>query len=128
MQTLFQRTVSAGIYFPLEDIFFQYLLDQREYRHNFQVHDRWIALVAGNLAGMVSGLILNPLASVKVRYRDSMPICKSHIHILTYPLLLVWFGCLYMHVFASSTTAGDYKAQKDRTSFEHAKLCFDTGG
>ena len=65
MQTLFQRTVSAGLYFPLEDIFLQSLLEVRESRKS-HVHDHWVALAAGNLAGAVSGLVLNPLAAVKV--------------------------------------------------------------
>ena len=65
VQTLFQRTVSAGLYFPLEDIFLQSLLEVRESRKS-HVHDHWVALAAGNLAGAVSGLVLNPLAAVKV--------------------------------------------------------------
>mgnify|MGYP003385047515 FL=1 len=80
MQTLFQRTVSAGLFFPLEDIFFQSLLDQRE-RRKSSLHDRWIALAAGNLAGAASGLLLNPLAAVKVRPLSgaAIYICKKSV-------------------------------------------------
>ena len=66
LQTLVQRTVSAGIYFPLEDIFREYIIEKRNQRGS-TISDQWIYLVSGNLAGAVSGLLLNPLAAVKVR-------------------------------------------------------------
>lgn len=82
LQTLFQRALSAGLYFPLEDIFLQNLLEVRERRGggvcgnpNSRFRDHWVALAAGNLAGAVSGLVLNPLAAVKVRSHASYLSC-----------------------------------------------------
>ncbi len=65
LQTLFQRAVSSGLYFPLEDIFHNQLtisypvLQERRKLHNF---------LAGTMAGMLNGIIMNPAASIKVSF------------------------------------------------------------
>lgn len=62
-QTIIQRAVSTGLYFPLEDMFKQQC--------------RWISsentklktlesFIAGTCAGAVNGIVLNPASSVKV--------------------------------------------------------------
>lgn len=65
LQTLVQRSVSSGLYFPLEDIFRRDLIF-------FVGTDRareWRTLLnfsAGIFAGMLNGVIMNPASSVKV--------------------------------------------------------------
>ena len=63
LQTLFQRAISSGLYFPLEDIFQHEIMSilghKKEYRslQNF---------TAGTMAGSVNAILLNPSSSVKV--------------------------------------------------------------
>lgn len=67
LQTLIQRSVSSGLYFPLEDIFRRDLTclvgsdRAREWRTllNFS---------AGIMAGMMNGVVMNPASSVKVGF------------------------------------------------------------
>lgn len=63
MQTLAQRAVSSGLYFPLEDIFSMKLkslqLDAPSSLLNF---------IAGTCAGALNGFFLNPAARVKYHY------------------------------------------------------------
>ena len=69
-QTIVQRAVSAGLYFPLEDIYATRLRDSnfgvfKDVESGGGVNDKkggWVALTAGLLAGMTNGLIMNPLA------------------------------------------------------------------
>ena len=63
LQSLFQRAVSAGLYFPFEDIFRSCLA---EHPLTTNLSSNWTAFLAGNSAGALNGLILNPLAAVKV--------------------------------------------------------------
>lgn len=63
LQTMFQRAISAGLYFPLEQYFMEYF-SKKYLETNMNPH--WIALMAGNCAGAVNGLALNPLAAIKV--------------------------------------------------------------
>ena len=62
-QTLVQRAISSGLYFPLEDIcriqagnLFPSLESYRSF-HNF---------VAGTLAGTINGIVMNPAVTVRV--------------------------------------------------------------
>lgn len=65
MQTITQRAVSSGLYFPLEDIFAEALM--KHSRKRDQAHSaRTINFVAGLLAGATNGFFLNPFSSVKV--------------------------------------------------------------
>ena len=64
IQTLFQRAVSAGLYFPLEEMFRSGLAGNPL---AYNLSNYWVAFIAGNSAGAVNGLLLNPLAAVKVR-------------------------------------------------------------
>jgi hypothetical protein len=78
LQTIFQRAISAGLYFPLEQYFIEFF-SQKISDHSNNSH--WIALAAGNCAGAVNGLALNPLAAIKVNTRSCFP---SYL-----PLLLI---------------------------------------
>lgn len=64
-QTLFQRGISSGLYFPLEEMFSRYLSfsfkDNPSYRP-------YLVTSAGFMAGAVNGLLLNPISSVKYHY------------------------------------------------------------
>ncbi len=69
VQTLFHRSISSSLYFPLEDIILTYL------NENFGAksgHEMWMAFVTGTLAGAANGLILNPLSAVKVIFIYSL--------------------------------------------------------
>jgi hypothetical protein len=62
-QTLIQRAISSGLYFPLEDIF------RYQVTHvypNIKDHRTIHSFLAGTLAGMFNGIIMNPASSVKV--------------------------------------------------------------
>ena len=61
LQSLIQRTVSGGLYFPLEDIYRDVL--KRNYVLNDESYYRFIA---GILAGGTNGLLLNPASTIKV--------------------------------------------------------------
>ncbi len=85
-QTLFQRAISAGLYFPLEEIFkgnhhllftrmltflhFRSLTDGIRERvdSNELKYSPWVTVAAGNLAGAVNGLIMNPVSAIKYHY------------------------------------------------------------
>lgn len=59
-QTLIQRSLSTGLYFPLED----YFLRKTE-SHFSREQNNLRLLIAGNLAGVLNGLVLNPLSYIK---------------------------------------------------------------
>jgi hypothetical protein len=83
-QTLFQRAVSSGLYFPLEEIFADMLIARSTFSIGggtesngnsnksggggapFNRH--YVSFTAGLLAGSLNGLIVNPLAAVKYHY------------------------------------------------------------
>ena len=65
MQTIMQRAISSGLYFPLEDIFTQ-SINNRVKDAQDPNHQRTVRFVAGLLAGSVNGLLMNPFSSVKV--------------------------------------------------------------
>jgi len=65
MQTIMQRAISSGLYFPLEDIFTQ-SINSRVKDPQDPNHQRTVRFVAGLLAGSVNGLLMNPFSSVKV--------------------------------------------------------------
>jgi hypothetical protein len=67
LQTLFQRACSAGLYFPLEDIFMKMLSENSAANG---LNSNVMSFVAGNSAGALNGLVLNPLAAVKVLFQS----------------------------------------------------------
>lgn len=83
LQSIFQRAISAGLYFPLEEYFMEYLslLNNSNYNNNNnsnnnrnnnsnnneQISRHWITLIAGNCAGAINGFALNPLTAIKVK-------------------------------------------------------------
>jgi hypothetical protein len=75
LQTLFQRAISSGLYFPLEDIFHQEIIDKfgnkKEYR-SFQ------NFAAGTLAGCLNAILMNPSSSVKVSLSICAMICVDN--------------------------------------------------
>lgn len=89
MQTITQRAISSGLYFPLEDIFSEWLTKQNmniEKPHS----QRTINFVAGLLAGSINGLILNPLSSVKVS--------RSRLHNHLSPIPFIYSALLFLAV------------------------------
>ena len=65
-QTLVQRAISSGLYFPLEDIFrhqIAIVCQETDYQHHRSLQN----FLSGTLAGMCNGLVMNPAVSVRVR-------------------------------------------------------------
>lgn len=62
-QTLFHRACSAGLYFPLEEIFLNEI--RKSIKQSEQPHPISF-FAAGLLAGAAGGVLLNPLSSIKV--------------------------------------------------------------
>ena len=85
-QTIFQRGISAGLYFPLEEIFTLYLKEifqteskvtvnsssskSSSYKNSMVNHtnETWILLSAGLMAGAGNGFLMNPISSIKYHY------------------------------------------------------------
>ena len=63
LQTISQRGISAGLYFPLEESFTTFF--RREFGHHKSLRP-WITFLSGILAGALHGIAMNPFASVKV--------------------------------------------------------------
>lgn len=61
-QTLVQRSLSTGLYFPLEDIFIHLLSSRMK---DFSLTDNRVHILSGNFAGLINGLFLNPLSYIK---------------------------------------------------------------
>eukprot|EP00924_Labyrinthula_sp_SR-Ha-C_P009275 snap_masked-scaffold_2-processed-gene-18.54-mRNA-1 protein AED:0.79 eAED:0.80 QI:0/-1/0/1/-1/1/1/0/268 len=70
-QTLVQRSLSTGFYFPLEDFFLSISSASDSLSKNSR------NALAGNCAGMINGLILNPLSYIKYKSWGSNR-CKEH--------------------------------------------------
>lgn len=64
-QTLFQRAFSAGLYFPLEEVFDVVLRDRLLH---VDTYDRKSMFLSGLLAGAVNGIAMNPFSAVKYHY------------------------------------------------------------
>ena len=67
MQTITQRAISAGLYFPLEEIFAETMTKYAN-GNGYPGQQRYIHFVAGLLAGSTNGMLLNPFSSVKVKF------------------------------------------------------------
>lgn len=99
LQTLFQRACSAGLYFPLEDIFMTVLLENPT---SSTLNSNILSFIAGNTAGALNGLVLNPLAAVKVCYPKW---CETRQFILTLNYQYHTWGieeCFREHFFATA--------------------------
>lgn len=69
-QTLFQRAISTGLYFPLEDIFAHHVQKLKEKSNarplSIMNSDAMLTFIAGTFAGACNGIMMNPIASIKV--------------------------------------------------------------
>ena len=63
-QTIFQRGISSGLYFPLEEIFTIHLKQTFKSAES----ETWSLLIAGLMAGAGNGIIMNPMSSIKYHY------------------------------------------------------------
>ena len=59
LQTIFQRAISAGSYFPLEELFANLF-------SKFKILDSYKLFLSGACAGATNGLIMNPASAIKV--------------------------------------------------------------
>jgi len=70
-QTIFQRALSSGMYFPLEEIFADKIVASGIFGTSatqISQNRTWVALIAGLCAGMTNGFVMNPLAAVKYNF------------------------------------------------------------
>jgi hypothetical protein len=65
-QTVVQRAISAGLYFPLEEIFSDLLQSNDHASNTSKTFAGWKSLLAGTLAGTVNGIVMNPFSRIKV--------------------------------------------------------------
>ena len=63
-QTITQRGLSAGLYFPLEEIYRDILCDKFDFKS--PGYSPMLSFMAGTLAGTTNGLLMNPLSYIKV--------------------------------------------------------------
>lgn len=66
MQTITQRAISSGLYFPLEEIFHDLFKSNLETKDTSPAGRMWLAFLSGTAAGAVNGLVMNPVTAVKV--------------------------------------------------------------
>lgn len=64
-QTVVQRAISAGLYFPLEEIFSEILLASGE---NDETTKAWKLFAAGTVAGSLNGVVMNPFTRIKYHF------------------------------------------------------------
>lgn len=65
-QSLSQKAVSGGLYFPLEQLFSSWI-EKNVSNGNFPIVISPLkSFIAGNLAGGMNGLVMNPLSAIKV--------------------------------------------------------------
>ena len=67
LQTVVQRTISAGLYFPLEEIF-SYVIKSQHFFPEDSKNKALVVFLAGTLAGIVNGVIMNPFTRIKVKF------------------------------------------------------------
>lgn len=59
MQTVVQRALSAGLYFPMEELSYELITYSG-------FHNPFVSLAAGTLAGIINGVVMNPFSRIKV--------------------------------------------------------------
>jgi hypothetical protein len=101
-QTVVQRAISAGLYFPLEEIFSD-LLKSTDYYSTRKVAGN---VLAGTLAGTVNGVVMNPFCRIKVRIALSLTLSLS-----------LSFSVLTSSVFFHSIITGESYHAVMKTSF-----------
>ncbi len=82
-QTIFQRSISSGLYFPLEEIFADMIVSSAIFGTSpseLAPNRTWIALYAGLLAGATNGLLMNPLAAVKYSFWGATESDRGFLH------------------------------------------------
>lgn len=73
-QTVVQRAISAGLYFPLEELTTDALEFATGYYNSFTV------FCAGTIAGVANGVLMNPFTRVKVSFADSLSFLELRPH------------------------------------------------
>ena len=79
LQSIFQRALSSGMYFPLEEIF------EKEFAGSFGKNNSssaWLVLFAGFCAGGCNALLLNPLSAIKYHMWNASSDGKASIGML----------------------------------------------
>lgn len=69
-QTVAQRAISAGLYFPLEEIFAELIDDYEEDCGGDDLMNKqikqWKMFLSGTCAGIINGIVMNPFTRIKV--------------------------------------------------------------
>lgn len=67
-QTVVQRAISSGLYFPLEEIFADIF---GAHSAKNEKDKAWKLFLAGTLSGAINGVVMNPLTRIKVSFFES---------------------------------------------------------
>lgn len=76
IQTITQRGLSSGLYFPLEEIYRDYA---RYYLDKNSSYRPFINFIAGTLAGSTNGILMNPLSYIKYHYWGKAECGKENV-------------------------------------------------
>lgn len=68
-QTVVQRAISSGLYFPLEEIFAAVF---NAYEESNEKTRLWKLFLAGTIAGAINGVVMNPFTRIKVCFSFSL--------------------------------------------------------
>lgn len=69
LQTIVQRALSAGLYFPLEEIYSAQLRASfTSSEEQYRTRRPLLTFASGILSGITSGVIMNPISAVKYHY------------------------------------------------------------
>ena len=109
-QTIFQRALSSGMYFPLEEIFADKIVGSGLFGTSAsQVagNRTWVALTAGLCAGMTNGLVMNPLAAIKYNFWGRSESARARSFLDAAKEMYRKGGARIYYVGASATIARD---------------------
>ena len=103
LQTITQRTISNGLYFPLEDIFRKLLNDN----YSNILSPYWLTFHAGTIAGAINGIIMNPVSSIKYHYWGHAECGKENFYSTAKEMYLKGNGVKTFFVGATATIIRD---------------------
>jgi hypothetical protein len=109
-QTIFQRALSSGMYFPLEEIFADNIVASGVFGTSAtQISENrtWVALIAGLCAGMTNGFVMNPLAAVKYNFWGRSPAHRTRSFLDAGKEMYLKGGLRIYYVGAAATICRD---------------------
>eukprot|EP01038_Epipyxis_sp_PR26KG_P004044 gene4044-5786_t len=123
-QTIAQRTLSAGLFFPLEELYINgltsYFTDEQR---------PWlrpcITMLAGILAGAANGIVMNPMSSVKYHYWGDKE-CGKENFFRTAKDMFIKGGIRPFFIGSLATVQRDLVFGGTFSTFRHEMLISDT--